>query len=472
MNKYELKHAKRYAHENTKLFVIDYYKKKFPHLFENVIVETRPATSQDYYVPPSLVNTGIVVTKTAFDEIGCKRLACFPFQEDLDPCEDNPPTWILIGNQYHLACQPSCKEQRDNIDTVWKDGKCILANPLKKLFALNPEQIFDNSTRGHLHSGLNINNNKLELNSRYCAVYGLEYEDGDCVQYFGQKALEYAIGRSLTRYALSQNLPPRTTQKMPTKIPDYLNYKVPSRRTKRSIVDEEIPDQSIELMKEIAIDLTKDIIIDISTSTVQHILKKNVPKLLSKITIKNIGIKVALTELVKRTAILSLTKLTIALSSVVGVVASIYTIFDILTDILDAIDIFDFNKVLHKSTIKEIGDVLDYKYYGEFGTDLTPETIWEREMLEIEDESEIIEFIADKINEYIEAIRPIKVVLPNLEEKKLKDSFKWKNVIIVVFIICVMIMFIEWIHIAGVIVLFLAIFNKNFTQDLFLNIIK
>lgn len=465
MSKYELKHAQRYAVESTKVYMMDFYKKKFPHFFENAIIETRPATSEDYYIPPSLATKCIVVTKTAFDEIGCKRLACFPLQGNSEPCEDQP-VWVQLGTGYHLACQPSCKEQRDQIDTLWRKGECIALNPLKKIFAMNPENVFDKPARGHLHSGLDVGNDgDLKVNDRYCKVYGLKRKRDDCVRTTGQKISEAIVGKTIHRAIATTNLPP-LVKRLPTEIPDYLKYTVPSRKTKRDIFED--PPELEDVLQDIAVEFVKDELIDLGAHSMKVMLKKKIPRMLSKITVQNIGAKIAMKELVKRTLKTAAIKIVVALGSAVTVVMFIYEIFTIVVDILDAIDPMDFNKVLTKSDLDVLNKSLDDEYYEESRKRgvLTPEDVWNRGILILDDESEIYEYMAERINEYLAELRPVQqdVNWMKFHRKPIKDWSQWKHGAIVLLVISIMVMYSSWIHIWSVLLLFALMYFKNFTM--------
>lgn len=151
-------HALRYATEATKLFLMDQYKAEFPHLFENATIETRPATHADYYVPPALVGPGVVVVvRTSLDALGCLRLSCYPFKKNWEVCtEQDPPHWVPIGQHFELACQPACQDFA--IHSEWIRGnRCILSNPMKKMVASMPENVFERKSYRHVfHGGLDV----------------------------------------------------------------------------------------------------------------------------------------------------------------------------------------------------------------------------------------------------------------------------------------------------------------------------
>lgn len=131
MNERGLKHALLYAKETPKVYLMNWYKKRFPHKFENAIIETRPETQ--YYKPPCIADKCIEVVQTRFNETGCLRLGCFNFKKKMVPCnEQDEPQWIQIGTQFKVTCIRACKEHSYPIDTEWSGNKCILINILKK----------------------------------------------------------------------------------------------------------------------------------------------------------------------------------------------------------------------------------------------------------------------------------------------------------------------------------------------------
>ncbi|GFU09930.1 baculo_p74_N domain-containing protein [Trichonephila clavipes] len=142
-SKYELQHALRYATEHTTQYLLDVYQKRYPHYFQYVEIEIRPATVKDYYIPPSLATECIVVDQIYFTELGCKRLSCFPFKSDGVPCtRKDDMQWTRLANTLVLSCQPSCREMMTPIDAEWWGTRCVMVNPLKKVLASFPEQIF------------------------------------------------------------------------------------------------------------------------------------------------------------------------------------------------------------------------------------------------------------------------------------------------------------------------------------------
>lgn len=466
-------HALRYATEATKCYLMEEYKRKFPHYFENAVLETRPATDEDYFVPPSISDKCIVVVKTRFDEISCKRLSCFPFKKNWEACEENDPLqWIRIGNEYELACQKSCADH--SINTEWsRDGRCVIANPLKKVLASMPEKLFQRASRHVFHGGLDVVDGELKINKRYCDAYGLDFVNDDCVASGGQQFGEFLFGKTVIRAAKVAHI--QQLKDQPPPIPNYMNYVTRKRkRVTRSVSNEESP---IENLSEFAAELTKDLVNDLSQYTVENFLKRKAPKLLAK-SIDKLAAKIVLKNSIvmsmKQIGTLSLK----ALGSAAGVVTAVYALYDLVVGILDAIDPFDYLKVIDKEKLQKIDDELDYNYFedGPVRSEFTPEYIWENEILaDDEDIENQLVFMTSKVEEYLKALetipeneyqkqRTIKPKHPFIqfvwEEKEDWNRTLFKCVFFVM--ICCTLLFLEWIHIWTCCLFFTMLFYKAY----------
>lgn len=446
MNSPEVIHAIRYATETAKQYLMDEYGRKFPDLFQHASIETRPATNDDYFVPPSIANKCIVVVRTRFDEIGCRRMGCFPFKRTWEPCKEHDSLqWVAIGEGFELACQPSC--QAHSIDTDWVNGRCVVANPYKKALASMPEKIFQRASRHVFHSGLNVKDGKLKFNKRYCQAYGLEFTGDDCVAPGGQLFGEWLFGRTIIRAAKTSNLKPYVPKFPP--LPNYMNYTISKSRKRRSI-DE--PSNNQQLFKELALDLTKDLAVDITAYSVENYLKHKAPKLLTK-AIDRISVKLVLKHAIasnlKQLGTMSLK----TFGKGVGIASGMYAVYDVVAGILDVLDLYDYMKVLDKKTLEKIDKELDYTYFQDepIRPELTPEYVWKYELL-LDDESEKLAFMAEKVEEYLNALNQ------TTDEPDFKQSEKfiwkkkdnWNGTIfktLMFVIICLTVLLVEWIHI-------------------------
>lgn len=440
--------ALRYAVECTKVFLMEKYKRQNPYIFGDAFLDVRSATPRDYFIPPSIADQCIVVTGTRFGELSCRKLSCFPFKEGWEACEEqDEPRWIRMGQHFELACQKSCQEH--SINTDWMNGKCVAANPLKKVLASMPEKLFERASRHVFHGGLDVIDGTLKFNQRYCEAYGLDFVQGDCVVSGGQKFGEWLFGKTFIRGAKTASLSPLTSVAPP--VPDYVkNY--PEKRKKRALQLNEVEDDETvkQVIHELALDLAKDFGREVSDRVIEKFLRQKAPALFSR-TMDKLATKLAL----KHSVATSLSKMGATGLSMFGkafmILTNIYALYELAMAILDSLDPYDFMKVLDKNTLDKIDTELDYVYFKDEvkRPEITPEYIWD--MFE-EDESEKLEFMISKIEEYLNAVYAI----PAKERKLVETSkFAWikekeqsgilfKGFVII--LICFTLMFVQWIH--------------------------
>lgn len=472
-------HALRYATEATKLYLMEQYRKEFPHLFQNATIQTRPATNADYYVPPSLVGKAHVVVRTALDTLGCLRMSCYPFKKNWDVCTaQDPPHWVPIGQHFELACQPACQDF--TIHSEWvKGNRCILANPLKKMVASMPENLFEIQSYRHVfHGGLDVVDGELQLNQAYCEAYGLKLVQDECETEPGQSFLEFFIGLTPMRAAITARLKPHVSRP-PAQLPTYLHSAVMShqqtrgrKRTKRSVSsssssnDEKYNAMVQQIYKEIAVELVQEIGETVSEWSVKKFLRTKAPGLLvgavdriaAKLVIKQ-SMAVAMKTLGK-----SVLK---AMAKSATVVAAVYGLYDLVMSIVEIMDPLDFNKFLTKTELAKINKTVDYSYYTDLPTrpELTPEFIWENNLLKRdEDETEKFQFMVAKTQEYLTALNAIRPEERDFEKSHLtsyawmEDEKKaWNKKLFISFsvvAICFVFLFIEWIDVWVCILLF------------------
>lgn len=455
-------HALRYALENTKVWLMEQYKQNFPHYFDYAHIETRLATPEDYYIPPSLEKKCVVVKKTYFEEIACRRLCCFPFKNNWEPCNvKDKPHWIQIGDNLELACQSACQDH--SVNTDWIDNRCIVSNPLKKALASMPEKLFDRASRHIYHGGLNLVNGTLKLNAKYCEAYGLNFADDDCVQTGLQTFLEWLLGMTTIRTIKTNHIQPFASNFPP--VPNYLYYSHPPRkiRDSRDLVLEE--QDNDKYFKEISESLIKDLGQNITQWAVESFVRKKVPKLLTK-SIDKIAIKLV----IKHSMVTSLKSATSVGLKILGkgfnVVTTIFAIYDIIMSVIDSLDINDYTKVLDKASLDKINKALDDNYFqdGEVRPELTPEYIWNNGIL-IEDQTFKFEYMAERVEEYLQAVH----LEPPKKRIKQANLFVWKEdkrwnktvfLVIAVVAIVIVILYVEWIDAWINIFLFFKIFYK------------
>lgn len=454
-SKRELEHAVRYATERTKIHLMDFYKHEHPSIFQFATMQTRPATSKDYYVPPSLADQCIVVTETKFERGGCLRAACFPFKENLEPCDDSDaPRWIPFGKHYTLACQPACLE-KTSVDTYWQNETCYLLNPLKKMLAIFPETLFGNSTKHPLHFGLDWHDDHLRLNSDYCRAYGLVFDGDDCVPAKGQTITEMIFGKTVVRSFILPHKS-RVTRPPPPPLPDYVHHK---KRKTRQVEDPAAV--QVETVLEIAKDLSVDFGIDVGFWLVKHVLTKKVPKLVARAS-SNVIFKSVLAQAVMKTYANVAIQAAKILGTTVGVMSNVFTVYSLVSVILDLVDPYTLDNVLDSATLKKIDFKLDLEYYQkEMGNnqEVTPEFMWDH-VLNPGDESDRYLFMAEKVTEYIAALhsRPDTIDLPAFRSEQHHHHWHGNFQMIVIGILVVLTMVCwNWVHVWAALLFFILI---------------
>lgn len=457
-------HALKYAVETTKLFLMEDYKRKFPHLFEHAVIETRPATPDDYFIPPQLASECIVVVQTRFKELACQRLSCFPFKDNWEICEDKDAVrWVRMGQHFELACQPSCREHSMNVE--WVDGRCVVANPLKKVLASMPEKLFQRASRHAFHGGLDVVQGTLKFNARYCEAYGLDFVNEDCVASGGQSFGEWLFGKTPIRAAKTAHIQPFKSN--PPEIPQYINYAVPKKRTKRSVLNEEA--DYTPFYQELAAELAKDLGRDVSEWAIENFLQRKAPILLSR-AIDTLSVKLVL----KHSVLMSIKRIGTLTFNMLGkgvaIVTNIYALYELGVGILDVLDPYDYQKVLNKNMLQKIDSELDYTYFkdGTVRPEMTPEYIWENGIL-IQDESEKLTYMVDRVEEYLNALNGIEANQYSQKpfEKSLfvwKERKQWNGVLsksLIFILISVVFLFVNWIHLWSCCLFFIILYYNT-----------
>lgn len=413
VSKYELQHAIRYATEATRIDQFHRWRAKLPEVFQFAHLARVPADSEkDYYVPASLKPNAFVVTRTWFDEDGCNGIACFPFRDNLDPCKG---AWrereVRIGTQYFKACQPAC--EWSTIDTEFRDSKCFLVNIQKKQLAMAPEKIYGMKSKHNFHSGLDLIKGHLKLNSKYCYAYGLDFFDGDCYESIGQKVSEIFIGSNIFRSVK------RKIVRVPVPAPLIL---APARR--RRAVAAAVPpivqppeefepnDTTKQLVYDLALEFSAEMGVDVTLNFVANVLRKKVPGMVVKAAI-DLPIKSALLQAVSKSYAVAIATGVKALGTAAKVANVALLGYGVFSLVLDLFDPYEFNKVLTKKRLEEIDLALDQLFFErskDFKIEVTPEFLWDYVLTEQEgeeDETERFTFFADKVREYLEALRQV-----------------------------------------------------------------
>lgn len=417
---YELKHAERYAAECLDIFMFKHWLKTRPDIFKYASLKVRPATRADYYVPPNLVGPDAsVVESTSFDEIGCSMVACFPFDVKLKPCKGRP-SWIRLGEGFSVACQHAC--EWSSIDTEFRGGRCLVANPLKKLLATAPEEYMNMKARQLLHTGLDLVDGHLKLNRRYCESFGTTFVDGECTVPTGQYIAEILLGTTVYRTIVAGYSDPTVSLPSAPSMPGYLTALPPHKRIKRSppfgATKWSPNDEWKQTFREIATDVSIDLGIDVSLDYVSKVLRKRVPNLLRKAAI-DVPIKCALARAVIVSHSSTLANISKFFGKGLKTVNLVLFVYGILSIVLDAFDPFEYNRVLTKAVLDDVDRQLDTKYFQRFenfDVEVTPKYLFEITL--DEDESDRWQYYADCIRAYLVAMRSV----PEESRPKTKPS--------------------------------------------------
>ncbi|GFT26018.1 baculo_p74_N domain-containing protein [Nephila pilipes] len=447
---------------------MDVYRQRYPQYFQHVTIQVRPATPKDYYLPPSLAGQCIVVEKIYFTKSGCKRLSCFPFKSNGEPCtQTDPVQWTRLGNQFVLSCQLSCREMHTPIDAEWWGTRCVMVNPLKKVLATFPEQLFGMQSKHPLHVGLDWKEGQIHLNKLYCRAYGLEFDGHDCYAPTGQTIGEFFLGKTVYRALKTSPIQPPDVpppgpvpQQPPTPLSVDLSGTMP------------LPDTS-QVAQEVASELLADFGVDIAAHLVEQILRKKAPQLLLKAA-GNIPMQSALTQAVlNQTLSLSVRSLSTAGKIVAGA-SNVLALYSVISIILDVVDPFHYENVLTGKMVENINERLDLVYFQrekDFNPEVTPEMLWDN-LLGEENESERYEYMANKIQEYLQALQAndkinyatTLPVLSHFHNKKENQQYQWTlHLIIVSMLVMLGLLFVQWVHVWAVVVLLgVTVLHENY----------
>lgn len=462
---YDYINAVEFAHNCALEHQYNYFLNKYPHIFKYVDIQSRLATHADYYVPAALAKE-CKKYSVSFNEIGCRKIGCFPKTNALADCTENDPTtYLTIGDSFYLSCQPACHELSQFIDTEFKNGKCLQANTEKKIFALFPEKIHNVQVYQPMHKGLNLKNGNLVINKDYCTAFGLSFENDECVAPIGQEIGEFFLGSTIYKSLKKASIPLSSVSLVPPPVPsDVQNVSnwlegSPSRKNTLNYQSTSsmpyIPSQPFsqtmrDFMKDIAIDVSADVSLDYSLK----VMKKRIPQSAIKISSMAINRKIvqsAMMKAITQSHALTFAKTARGLFSALSKVNIALSIMTIISNVVDLFDPFNFNYVLDKETLSKVNEHLDYVFYrsNNKNVEITPEKVWN--ILE-EDMSMYIDILEEKIDYYLEAVKMedynsrYKTQKELSKQKKTKIEYDWHKVFHVFFVMVLIIASILFIH--------------------------
>lgn len=470
-SKYEMLHAMRYAHEQSKMHMMHSYRQMYPELFQHAQMDVRPATKNDYYIPPTLASQCIVVNKTYFTRDGCDKVSCFPFRSDGFPCAPSDQMhWTRVGSSHILSCQPSCQASKVTVDAEWRNQTCVQVNPYTKYMAMFPEVVLGVKTKNPLHLGLDWKDGKLYLNATYCKAYGLDFDGKECIAAWDQTILEMLLGTTVYRSIKLQGVQPPAIPPPP-----------PMPNLSAGIFDIPVDEADFnfdhsEWVKAVVSEFAFDFGLDIAMDVVAKILKKRAPRLLMTAA-KSIPIKAALAQMVMKQTVSLGVKSLITAGKIVGVVDGAFTLYSIITGVLDIYDPLRFGNLLTMKQVELISKRLDLMYFereDDFSPELTPEFVWDFILVK-EDLSDDIEYFGSKINEYLSALRVGNDELTEEPEPMFDFNYHRENkywnwslhIVVMLMLVILAILYVEWVHLWACVVLFAVIFLKDSSDEVF-----
>ncbi|AGR56788.1 p74 [Hemileuca sp. nucleopolyhedrovirus] len=216
----DLTNATRYAAHQHRLNFIPRWRSKMPHIL--IDYEIRPATDDDFYVPPRLSDKAIAV-KLTFSKRGCESMTCYPFAET-EPVDYSTPFGYTQTSDTPIAyAQPACynldraaatREGAENEiqspELRYTDtGKCILVDTMSKMYLNSPYLRTDE----HLIQGVddvpgfNVSPNedplfpemfRGEFNQAYCRRFGRDLDrGGGCSMQWWESLIGFVLGDTI-----------------------------------------------------------------------------------------------------------------------------------------------------------------------------------------------------------------------------------------------------------------------------------
>lgn len=420
----DLLNAVKYAEYYLLKHKYETYKALIPHIFNNTTWKEENATSNDFYIPPTL-NAKCKIASLKFTANGCKRISCFPYLPSGKTCSKIDDTvYIQSGNTSFMACQPSCyhlkpeDEKFSPFDTEYYNGKCVLQNSHLKRFAMDPTIRADTEIAGitNVDVGFDYVNDKIYLNKYYCDYYSRTLYAGECVS--RNILSDFFLGQYIT----AQLHPPRNFE-LPLKplVPNHLkNVELwtGNRRGKRSIEQQtDIGFSELLFNNDILLGIVQgiaaDTAIELSITATKYVLTKMIPKFLTQSAIqlaRSFGTKTLIAmsiHLVSAKLLSTSIAFLGALSSACTVVGIAYFLVSFSGMIADMIDTHGYNNCFTQKQLDEMSINLNNKYndymqiYDRNNFDITPEMVFDYLELDRPANSTYFELGLEKVFEYL-----------------------------------------------------------------------
>lgn len=213
----DILNATLYADEMQRLKYIYRFRQRFPNIFINY--EIRPASNEDYYVPPKLAQRAIKVN-LQFSKKGCDSINCYPFTE-VGPIDPDTPFGVTQTSEtpvfyaqpacYHMDREAAKKSDNENdiqsMEVAYANNKCILVNTIAKVYLNCPYT----RTEDHLISGVddvpgfNVHRDdplfpesyRGTFNAAYCRRFGRDLINDGCSVQWWESLIGFILGDTI-----------------------------------------------------------------------------------------------------------------------------------------------------------------------------------------------------------------------------------------------------------------------------------
>ncbi|ABF50261.1 p74 [Antheraea pernyi nucleopolyhedrovirus] len=215
----DLTNASRYAAHMHRLEFIGRWRERLPHILIDYTL--RPASSDDYYVPPLLADRALAV-KLAFSRRGCESASCYPFHETGVVSSQTPFAYTQTSETSVAYAQPACyhmdraaamregaeNEVQSAEFAYTPNNQCVLVDSTSKMYFNSPYL----RTEEHTIMGVddvpafNVRPDpdplfperfKGEFNEAYCRRFGRDLMNGGCSFRWWESMIGFVLGDTL-----------------------------------------------------------------------------------------------------------------------------------------------------------------------------------------------------------------------------------------------------------------------------------
>lgn len=210
--------ATKYAYHQYLLRFIPRWRRRFPNIL--IDYDVRPATNDDFYVPPGLRDTAVFVN-IKFSRRGCESMSCFPFHETGPITSDTGFGYTQTSDTAQGYAQPACyhldrsaatregdENRLQSVELRYASNRCILMDTFAKMYMNSPYL----RTEDHLIQGvddvpgLNVTYGsdphfpeKFQgaFNEAYCRRFGRDLLNNTCQTQWWETMIGFVLGDSI-----------------------------------------------------------------------------------------------------------------------------------------------------------------------------------------------------------------------------------------------------------------------------------